>query len=220
MFNPTTPRPPSCLLQNPQEALSKALALDGTEIDGRTMSVRKSLPRGSRPPKGGGASTSASASANRGVSDRRPPATAAADAAPSSAGVAADSKGSDVAGGLDAVKAIGGGGGESRGGNGGSLDGDGTEGEEGKGKKKKKKKKKDKGDVVEGSAGGIKWPVHPTTVFVTGLGSGATSAGLREAFLPAGAVVEARVVEDKKTHKTKARNTIRYHYNCRLIGSM
>lgn len=41
--------------------------------------------------------------------------------------------------------------------------------------------------------------MHPTTVFVKGLGSDVTSEGLQEAFSVAGAVLEARVIVDKKT---------------------
>ncbi|CAN0343738.1 unnamed protein product, partial [Laminaria digitata] len=37
-----------------EEAVTKALTLNGTEVDGRVITVQKSLPRGSRPPKGGG----------------------------------------------------------------------------------------------------------------------------------------------------------------------
>lgn len=129
-------------------------------MDGRTLSVQRSLPRGSRPSKGGSA---ASATAATSPPPPMPPSEAAA-----------------------------GGGGEK-------------EAEESSNtakKSKKKKTKKAEGKVVV-AANGIKWPAHPTTVFVRGLGLSATSQDLREAFVGIGPVVEARVVEDKRTRETK-----------------
>lgn len=72
-------------------------------------------------------------------------------------------------------------------------------------KGKQKKKKKGGGDGKEAlvGAGGVKWPVHPTTVFVKGFGVETTSEGLRGAFLCAGSVLGARVVQDKKTQEKK-----------------
>ena len=151
----------------PQEALIKALALNGTEIDSRAISVERALPRGARPAKG---------------------------AAPKATAETPDATEKPAAAGE------------------GGEDGGDAEGANKKGKKKKKKKAE--GEVVVfgagsgGGGGGIKWPVHPTTVFVRGLGMSATSADLREAFVGAGAVLEARVVEDKKTRETKVR--VRY----------
>lgn len=89
------------------------------------------------------------------------------------------------------------------GGGGGGPEGGGV-GEPKKDKKKGKKKKQDgnRGDGTVG-LGGVKWPVHPTTVFVRGFGVETTSETLKEAFLGAGVVVGARVVEDKKTHAKK-----------------
>lgn len=165
----------------PQEALVKALALNAADIDGRVISVERSLPRGARPAKG---------------------------AAPKAATKTADSTqkaAATAAGGGDG----GGGGGDGSVGGGEERAADGANN-----KKTKKKKKKAEGEVVVfgagtgGSGGGIKWPVHPTTVFVRGLGISATSNDLREAFAGAGAVVEARVVEDKKTRETKVRQRL------------
>ncbi|CAM9134785.1 unnamed protein product, partial [Hapterophycus canaliculatus] len=168
-----------------EEALVKALAMDGSEVEGRSLSVQRSLPRGSRPTK----KTNAAAGTG-----------AAAPTTPGTTTTAA------------AAIAVGEGGAE------------GGREEETAAKKKKKKKEKKKtaeGDVVVfgggaagggsgGTGGGIKWPVHPTTVFVRGLGMSATSDDLRMAFLGAGTVVEARVVEDKKTRETKGYGLVQF----------
>ena len=108
----------------------------------------------------------------------------------------------------------------------GGADGDGGEGgggdaEHGPGdtkkKGKKKTKKKAEGGASGAGGGGVKWPAHPTTVFVRGLGMSATSKDLREAFVGAGPVLEARVVEDKKTGETKAReNNVKLPVVCFL----
>lgn len=74
--------------------------------------------------------------------------------------------------------------------------------EQQKSKKKKKKKKKEGEGIVSGD---VRWPWHEMTIFVKGLGAGTTSVDLKEAFegRGLGTVMEARVVEDKKTHETK-----------------
>ncbi|CBN77067.1 Sart3 protein [Ectocarpus siliculosus] len=148
-----------------EEALAKALALDGTDMDGRTLSVQRSLPRGSRSVKGGSA-----ASATAATPPPPPPAAAAAGE-----GGAKEAEESDIT-----AK-----------------------------KSKKKKKKKAEGEVVV-AASGIKWPAHPTTVFVRGLGLSATSQDLREAFVGVGPMVEARVVEDKRTRETKGYGLVQF----------
>eukprot|EP00752_Nemacystus_decipiens_P008742 g7803.t1 len=174
-----------------EEALAKALALNGTDIDGRAISVERALPRGARPGKGAA-----------------PPKATTDTPDVSQESAAADGSRDGVGGGTSV------GGGEG-GGEGGDVDG--ANDKKAKKKKKKKKKKEAGGEVVifgGGSGGldgrGIKWPVHPTTVFVRGLGMSATSADLREAFAGAGAVVEARVVEDKKTHETKGYGLVQF----------
>eukprot|EP00903_Cladosiphon_okamuranus_P006864 g6685.t1 len=172
-----------------EEALVKALALNGTDIDGRAISVERSLPRGARPAKG---------AAHK----------AAAEPADSTPTAAATTPGR---------------GGEGRGGVGDGNVGGGEQGDAGEANSiKSKKKRKAEGEVVVfgagtgaragggGGGGGIKWPAHPTTVFVRGLGMSATSSDLREAFVGAGAVVEARVVEDKKTRETKGYGLVQF----------
>lgn len=169
-----------------QEALVKALALNGTDVDGRVLSVERALPRGARPAKGAAAKTTAETT----------------DATQQAAAAVAGGGGNG---------GVGGGVGDGEGGQEGDAEGASAK----KKNKKKNKKKKAEGEVVvfgagtggggggSGGGGGIKWPVHPTTVFVRGLGMSATSADLRSAFVGVGAVVEARVVEDKKTRETK-----------------
>ncbi|CAN0264590.1 unnamed protein product, partial [Ectocarpus fasciculatus] len=154
-----------------EEALGKALALDGTDMDGRTLSVQRSLPRGSRPAKGG-----AAASATAATPTPPPPAVAAAAAA----AAAGEGEAKEAEEPNNAAK-----------------------------KSKKKKKKKAEGEVVV-AASGIKWPAHPTTVFVRGLGLSATSQDLKEAFVGIGPVVEARVVEDKRTRETKGYGLVQF----------
>ncbi|CAM9281713.1 unnamed protein product [Scytosiphon promiscuus] len=181
-----------------EEALLKALALDGTDVEGRALSVQRSLPRGSRPAKKTNA-TPGAAAATPEISTAPP---AAAEATPELA--TGDGEGTGTSSGHGKVTPAEG--------------GTGNQEEEVADKKKKKKKKKtSEGDVVVfggGAAGagggGIKWPVHPTTVFVRGLGMSATSKDLREAFLGAGTVVEARVVEDKKTHEPKGYGLVQF----------
>lgn len=160
--------------------------MDGTDIDGRAISVQRALPRGARPAKG----AAHKATAEPADATRR-------SAAP------ADGSGDTV--GIGDGSAEGGEGGE---------EGRDAEGVNKKKTKKKKKKDKAEGEVVvfgagSGGGGGIKWPVHPTTVFVRGLGMSASSEDLREAFVGAGTVVEARVVADKKTRETKVRQRVR-----------
>lgn len=175
-----------------QESLANALKLNGTDVDGRAIEVQKSLPRGSRPPKG---SSKQSSAATPAPAPTRP--TLETPTLPAAAAAAVSGSGSATEKGAR----------EGEGEGGVSVSGDGGDGSE---SKAKKKKKKDKGEVVvaeggAGAGGAIKWPVHPTTVFVRGLGLTATSKDLREAFVGVGEVVEARVMADKKTHELKVR---------------
>lgn len=192
--------------------------------------MQKSLPRGSRPAKGSTTSSTGSGTdgnrvdqktnASSAVSSSSPTVTEAFTGKPSSGSIGIGVGGTTGNGnGTDNSSGKGNGNGNGNGKRNGSHDGAETADSAGpepakKGRKKKKRGKEGEFVVAEGGGGGggqgqgargagIKWPVHPTTVFVRGLGLTATSGMLRDAFAGVGALVEARVVADKKTQETK-----------------
>ena len=60
-----------------------------------------------------------------------------------------------------------------------------------------------------------KWPMHPTTVFVSGLGSDATDESLKARFEPScGTVHVARLLRDKKTGASKVLGWFRKRFRC------
>ena len=55
-----------------------------------------------------------------------------------------------------------------------------------------------------------KWPTHPTTIFVKGLGADASEGSLAADFADCGRVVRARILVDKKTGTSKGEGLVQF----------